>query len=193
MKFAVFAALFAAVDAATDVSIPFSMDELAQQLALTGKPRYDKYVTDIEAKWKAADVKAGVTRSATYYTDAKAAANTWASEIVTAAGLTGAALTSLWNELWEKRIQLDVQWRESEKMVADIASELVLANPDLKTKLATDADLAAFTTAVESMGTKLVDASQAKAEAGMLNKAEAGIFSLDVAAQAEYDKTQSEL
>lgn len=90
-------------------------------------------------------------------------------------------------------MKLDVQYRESEKMVGEIAGELVAANPTLKAKLTTDADLAAFTTAVEDMGEKLVTNTQVRAEQQTLNKAEAGIFALDTTQQAEYDKTQKAL
>lgn len=102
-------------------------------------------------------------------------------------------MTDLWNELWEQRLKLDVQSRESEKLTAKIADDLVKENPALKEKLATDADLKSFTDAVADMGNKLVEATQKKAEAATLDKAEAGIFSLDASAQAEFDKTQLEL
>jgi len=87
-------------------------------------------------------------------------------------------------------LKLDVQKRESEKLTATIASELVEANPALKEKLGTDEEMAKFTTAVSSMGDKLVEATQKKAEQATLDKAEAGIFDLDAASQAEFDKTQ---
>lgn len=43
------------------------------------------------------------------------------------------------------------------------------------------------------MGTDLAAAVQKKAEAATLDKAEAGIFSLDAATQKAYDDTQKEL
>jgi predicted GTPase len=98
-------------------------------------------------------------------------------------------LTALWNELWEQRLKLDIQAREAEKLTAKLAEEIVAANPDLKTKLATEADTSSFVSAVETMSTKLVDATQKKAEQATLDKAEAGIFELDAASQAEFDKT----
>lgn len=75
-------------------------------------------------------------------------------------------------------MKLDVQKRESEKLTKTIADEIVAANPGIKDTLKTDADLKSFTDAVASMGTKLVDASQKKAEQATLDKAEAGIFEL---------------
>lgn len=87
-------------------------------------------------------------------------------------------MTALWNELWEQRLKLDVQARESEKLTKSIADEIVAANPSIKDTLKTDADLKSFTDAVSSMGTKLVEAQQKKAEQATLDKAEAGIFDL---------------
>jgi len=147
------------------------------------------------AAWKAEDAKAvpAITRASDYYTNYKTMADKYAADIVKAAGVTGAKLTELYNELWEQRMKLDVQAKESDKVMATVASDLVKENPELKAKLATDAHLKSFTDAVESMGNALVEAVQAKAEAATLDKAEAGIFSLDATAQEAYDKTQLEL
>lgn len=65
----------------------------------------------------------------------------------------------MWNDLWEQRLKLDVQKRESEKLTAKIADDLVKENPTLAEKLASDADMKKFTEAVASMGEKLVEAT----------------------------------
>lgn len=142
------------------------------------------------AQWTADDVKAGVTRGASYYDDYKKKVDKWADDIVKAAGVTGQKLTDLWNELWEQRMKLDIQAKEAEKITKSIADEIVKANPELAKTLASDTDKKSFTDAVESMGNQLVEAVQEKSEAATLNKAEAGIFSLGADEQKEYDDTQ---
>lgn len=72
-------------------------------------------------------------------------------------------------------------------------AELLAENPEIKEKFdaMTDEEKAAFEKSVGTMTNSLTEASQAKAEAEIKAKAEAGIFALDAAAQDAYDEAQA--
>lgn len=71
--------------------------------------------------------------------------------------------------------------------------ELLAENPEIKEKFDafTDEEKEAFKKSVGSMTTDLTEASQKKAEQEIQDKASAGIFALDEAAQLAFDEAQA--
>jgi len=169
MKFAVFAALFAVAQAADEVAMPFSLDQMAVMVALSGKARFTKYMELLKAKWfatwKAIDANKDKTESdydTAFWTAYAAASNKWATDIVTAAdlGTDTAKIDALWNELWEQRLKLDVQYEATKNLEKTIVDDLVAENPKIKEavdKMSAD-DKTSFTTAVKAMSSDLVSA-----------------------------------
>lgn len=72
-------------------------------------------------------------------------------------------------------------------------AELLAENPEIKEKYDsfTDEEKAAFEKSVGDMTSDLTEASQKKAEQEIQDKATAGIFALDQAAQDAFDEAQA--
>lgn len=98
---------------------------MATMVALSGQARFTKYMELLKAKWfatwKAIEANKDKTESdydTAFWTKYADGNNKWATDIVTAAdlGTDATKLTALWNELWEQRLKLDVQYEATEAL-----------------------------------------------------------------------------
>lgn len=112
---------------------------MATMVALEGKPRFDKYMELLEAKWYDAWKKIEANKDKTladykaaFFTAYSAANLKWADDIKTASKLTDETkLIALWNELWEQRLKLDVQYEATEELKKSIVEDLKKENPEI--------------------------------------------------------------